>query len=144
MARQPGSRRLRRLRPGRRHVRTAAGAGPGGANEDSPGFLGGAFETIASCYADADVFVEAFRTGAGLGWAEHDHRLFSGVVRFFRPGYAAHLVGEWLPALDGVVEKLRSGASVADVGCGLGASAIIMAQAFDRSTFAGFDLHDVS
>jgi SAM-dependent methyltransferase len=114
------------------------------ADEDSPVFLGGAFETIASCYADADVFVEAFRTGAGVGWHEHDHRLYSGVVRFFRPGYAAHLVGEWLPALDGVVEKLRSGASVADVGCGLGASAIIMAQAFDRSTFAGFDLHDVS
>jgi SAM-dependent methyltransferase len=114
------------------------------ADEDSPVFLGGAFETIASCYADADVFVEAFRTGAGVGWHEHDHRLYSGVVRFFRPGYAAHLVGEWLPALDGVVEKLRSGASVADVGCGLGASTIIMAQAFERSTFAGFDIHDVS
>ena len=114
------------------------------ANEDSPVFLGGAFETIASCYADADVFVEAFRTGAGVDWAEHDERLFSGVVRFFRPGYAAHLVGEWLPELDGVVEKLRSGASVVDVGCGLGASTIIMAQAFERSTFVGFDIHDVS
>jgi SAM-dependent methyltransferase len=114
------------------------------ANEDSPVFLAGAFETIASCYADHDAFINAFRTGAGVGWADHDHRLFSGVVRLFRPGYAAHLVEEWLPALDGVVEKLRSGASVADVGCGLGASTIIMAQAFERSTFAGFDIHDLS
>src|SRR3954469_10129165 len=111
------------------------------ANEDSPVFLGGAFETIASCYADHDVFVDAFRTGAGVGWHEHDDRLFSGVLRFFRPSYAARLVEEWLPALDGVVDKLCSGASVADVGCGLGASTIIMARAFERSTFAGFDLH---
>ncbi|MDT4974893.1 MAG: hypothetical protein QOG98_651 [Pseudonocardiales bacterium] len=114
------------------------------ANEDSPVFLGGAFETIASCYADHDVFVDAFRTGAGVGWHEHDHRLFSGALRLFRPGYAAHLVNEWLPALDGVVEKLQSGASVADVGCGLGASTIIMAEAFERSSFVGFDFHDVS
>jgi SAM-dependent methyltransferase len=114
------------------------------ANEDSPVFLGGAFETIASCYADHDKFVDAFRTGAGVGWHEHDDRLFSGVVRFFRPGYAAHLVDKWLPALDGVAEKLRAGASVADVGCGLGASTVIMAQAFQRSTFAGFDIHEPS
>jgi SAM-dependent methyltransferase len=114
------------------------------ADEDSPVFLGGAFETIASCYTDHDVLAEAFRTGAGIGWHEHDERLFSGVVRLFRPGYAAHLVQEWLPALDGVVEKLRAGASVADVGCGLGASTVIMAQAFERSTFAGFDIHEPS
>ena len=114
------------------------------AEEDSPVFLGGAFESIASCYADHDLFVDAFRTGAGVGWQEHDERLFSGVLRLFRPGYAAHLVDEWLPALDGVVEKLRAGASVADVGCGLGASTIIMAQAFQRSTFAGFDIHEPS
>ncbi len=114
------------------------------ANEDSPVFLGGAFETIASCYTDHDAFVDAFRTGAGVGWHQHDDRLFSGVVRFFRPGYAAHLVEAWLPALDGVVDKLRAGASVADVGCGLGASTIIMAQAFERSTFAGFDIHEPS
>jgi SAM-dependent methyltransferase len=111
------------------------------ANEDSPVFLGGAFETIASCFADHDKFVDAFRTGSGVGWAEHDHRLFTGVLRLFRPGYAAYLVHEWLPALDGVVEKLRSGASVADVGCGLGASTVVMAQAFERSTFVGFDPH---
>jgi SAM-dependent methyltransferase len=114
------------------------------ADEDSPVFLAGAFEAIASCYADHDVLVEAFRTGAGVGWHEHDERLFSGVVRLFRPGYAAHLVQEWLPALDGVVEKLRAGASVADAGCGLGASTVIMAQAFERSTFAGFDIHEPS
>jgi 2-polyprenyl-3-methyl-5-hydroxy-6-metoxy-1,4-benzoquinol methylase len=114
------------------------------ANEDSPVFLGGAFETIASCYADHNMVVDAFLTGAGVSWREHDERLFSGVVRLFRPSYAAHLVEAWLPALDGVVEKLRAGASVADVGCGVGASTIIMAQAFQRSTFAGFDIHEPS
>jgi SAM-dependent methyltransferase len=114
------------------------------ANEDSPVFLAGAFETIASCYTDHDVFVDAFRTGAGVGWRDHDDRLFSGVVRLFRPGYAAHLVSDWLPALDGVVAKLRAGASVADIGCGLGASTVIMAAAFERSTFVGFDLHEPS
>ncbi|HEY3872202.1 MAG TPA: class I SAM-dependent methyltransferase [Actinocrinis sp.] len=110
------------------------------AHEDSPVFLAGAFEAIASCYADHEVFVSAFRSGAGVAWREHDERLFSGVVRLFRPGYGAYLVGEWLPAPDGVVEKLQAGASVADVGCGMGASTIIMAQAFGRSTFAGFDI----
>jgi SAM-dependent methyltransferase len=114
------------------------------ANEDSPVFLSGAFEAIASCYADHDRLVDAFRTGAGVGWHEHDARLFSGVLRLFRPGYAAHLVNEWLPALDGVADRLRDGASVADVGCGLGASTIIMAQAFGRSTFMGVDNHEGS
>jgi SAM-dependent methyltransferase len=114
------------------------------ANEDSPVFLGGAFEGIASCYADHDLLVHAFRTGAGVGWQEHDDRLFSGTLRLFRPGYAAHLVDEWLPALDGMVEKLRAGASVADIGCGLGASTIIMAKAFERSTFVGVDIHGPS
>jgi len=114
------------------------------ANEDSPVFLSGAFEAIASCYADHDRFVDAFRTGAGVGWHEHDGRLFSGVLRLFRPGYAANLVSEWLPALDGVADKLRAGASVADVGCGLGASTIIMAQAFGRSSFLGIDNHEAS
>jgi 2-polyprenyl-3-methyl-5-hydroxy-6-metoxy-1,4-benzoquinol methylase len=114
------------------------------ADEDSPVFLAGAFETIAACYADHDLVVDAFRTGAGIGWHAHDARLFSGVERLFRPGYAAHLVTEWLPALDGVVDKLRAGASVADVGCGHGASTIIMARAFERSTFAGSDIHEPS
>ncbi len=114
------------------------------ADEDSPVFLAGAFETIASCYADHDLVVDAFRTGAGIGWHTHDERLFSGVVRLFRPSYAAHLVHEWLPALDGVVDKLRAGAKVADIGCGYGVSTIIMAQAFEHSTFAGFDSHQPS
>lgn len=114
------------------------------ADEDSPVFLAGAFETIASCYADHDLVVDAFRTGAGIGWHTHDRRLFSGVERLFRPGYAANLVTGWLPALDGVVDKLRAGATVADVGCGHGASTIIMARAFEHSTFAGFDNHEPS
>ncbi len=114
------------------------------ANEDSPVFLSGAFEAIASCYADHDQLVDAFRTGAGVGWHQHDDRLFSGTLRLFRPGYAAHLVNEWLPALDGVADKLQAGASVADVGCGLGASTIIMAKAFARSTFLGIDNHEAS
>jgi SAM-dependent methyltransferase len=114
------------------------------ADENSPVFLAGAFETIASCYTDHDTFVDAFRTGAGVGWQAHDDRLFFGVLRLFRPGYAAQLVGEWLPALDGVVDKLRAGASVADIGCGLGASTIIMAEAFERSWFAGIDIHEPS
>lgn len=114
------------------------------ADEDSPVFLGGAFESVASCYTDHELFLDAFRTGAGVGWEEHDDRLFTGVVRFFRPGYAAHLVDEWLPALDGVVAKLHDGASVADVGCGQGASTAIMAGAFEKSTFIGFDYHEPS
>jgi SAM-dependent methyltransferase len=114
------------------------------ANEESPVFLAGAFETIASCYADHALVLDAFRTGAGIGWHAHDDRLFSGVVRLFRPGYAAHLVNDWLPALDGVTGKLRTGAKVADVGCGHGASTSILAQAFENSTFAGFDPHEPS
>jgi hypothetical protein len=90
------------------------------ADENSPVFLAGAFETIASCYSDHALFVDAFRTGAGVDWADHDHQMSSGVLRLFRPTYAAYLVSEWLPALDGVVDKLQAGASVADIGCGLG------------------------
>jgi SAM-dependent methyltransferase len=111
------------------------------ADENSPVFLSGAFEAVASTYADHGAFLEMFRSGQGVDWGEHDHRLFSGVERLFRPGYAAHLVNSWLPALDGVVDKLEAGASVADVGCGLGASTIILAEAFGRSRFAGFDTH---
>jgi SAM-dependent methyltransferase len=114
------------------------------ADERSPVFLAGAFETIASCYADHDVVADAFRSGAGIGWHAHDERLFTGVVRLFRPGYAAHLVQDWLPRLDGVVAKLQAGAKVADVGCGYGASTIIMAEAFEASRFHGFDPHQPS
>jgi SAM-dependent methyltransferase len=114
------------------------------ANEESPFFLGGAFETVASCYADHDAFMRAFTTGEGIAWGDHDERLFSGCLRLFRPGYEAQLVSTWLPALDGVVDKLTDGASVVDVGCGYGASTLIMARAFERSTFLGIDSHGPS
>jgi SAM-dependent methyltransferase len=114
------------------------------ADESSPVYLGGAFDVMASVWADEDKLLETFRTGHGLGWHEHDHRLFHGTERFFRPGYQAHLVPEWIPALEGVEDKLRSGATVADVGCGHGASTIIMAEAFPESRFVGFDYHDES
>jgi 2-polyprenyl-3-methyl-5-hydroxy-6-metoxy-1,4-benzoquinol methylase len=111
------------------------------ADEDSPFYILGVYDSIASLYADEDKITEAFRSGEGMGWHEHDHRLFRGTERFFRPGYRAHLVGEWIPALDGVQEKLERGAKVADVGCGHGASTVIMAQAFPNSEFFGFDYH---
>jgi SAM-dependent methyltransferase len=114
------------------------------ADEDSPFYILGVYDSIASLYADEDQILEAFRTGQGMGWHEHDHRLFRGTERFFRPGYRAHLVAEWIPALDGVQEKLERGAKVADMGCGHGASTIIMAAAFPNSEFFGFDYHDAS
>ncbi|PZS18774.1 MAG: SAM-dependent methyltransferase [Pseudonocardiales bacterium] len=114
------------------------------ANENSPVFLAGAFETIASCYTDHDTFIDAFRTGAGVSWGDHDDRLYSGALRLFRPGYAANLVSGWLPTLDGVSERLQAGASVVDIGCGLGASTIIMAEAFEHSSFVGYDSHEAS
>jgi len=95
-------------------------------------------------YADEDRILEAFRSGEGMGWHEHDHRLFRGTERFFRPGYRANIVTEWIPALDGVTEKLQRGAKVADVGCGHGASTVIMAEAFPNSEFFGFDYHAAS
>jgi SAM-dependent methyltransferase len=114
------------------------------ADEDSPFYILGVYDSVASLYADEDKILEAFRTGGGMGWHEHDHRLFRGTERFFRPGYRAHLVAEWIPALDGVQEKLERGAKVADVGCGHGASTVIMAEAFPNSEFFGFDYHDAS
>jgi SAM-dependent methyltransferase len=114
------------------------------ADEDSPFYILGLYDSIASLYADEDQIVEAFRSGKGMGWHEHDHRLFRGTERFFRPGYRGNLVPEWIPALDGVQDKLERGAKVADVGCGHGASTIIMAEAFPNSQFFGFDYHDAS
>jgi SAM-dependent methyltransferase len=114
------------------------------ADENSPVYILGAYDLIASLYADETRILEAFRTGEGMGWHEHDQRLFRGTERFFRPGYRAHLVPEWIPALDGVQEKLERGARVADIGCGHGASTIIMAEAFPNSEFFGFDYHDAS
>jgi SAM-dependent methyltransferase len=111
------------------------------ADERSEFYLLGAYDILASLFADEDRLVEAFRDGEGLHWNDHDHRLFAGTEAFFRTGYRRHLVADWLPALAGVVEKLEAGARVADVGCGHGASTIIMAEAFPASTFAGFDTH---
>ena len=104
----------------------------------------GAFQLAASTVKDEAKIDEAFRTGAGVGWHEHHRDLFEGTERFFRPGYIANLVDSWLPALDGVTAKLEAGARVADVGCGHGASTIILAQAYLNSIFVGFDYHEPS
>jgi hypothetical protein len=109
------------------------------ADDTSPAFMAGGFEVFASMFRDEPKISEAFRSGRGVGWHEHSPCLFRGTDRFFRTGYAAHLVQEWLPALAGVREKLERGAQVADVGCGHGASTILMARAFPNSSFTGFD-----
>ncbi len=111
------------------------------ADEDSPVFIPNAWAVPASMWADEDKAVEAFRTGNGIAWGDHDGRLFCGVAAFYRNGYKASLVPEWLPALDGVVDKLKAGALVADIGCGHGHSTVLMAQAFPKSQFRGFDTH---
>jgi len=111
------------------------------ADESSPVFMAGAFEVIASAWRDEPKIAEGYRTGRGLGWHERDPCLFCGTRRFFRPGYLHNLVQSWLPALDGVVAKLERGALVADVGCGHGASTLIMARAYPHSRFIGFDYH---
>jgi SAM-dependent methyltransferase len=114
------------------------------ADEDSPVFMLGGFQLASAVLADEPKLAEAFRSGDGVGWHEHDQRLFEGCRRFFRPGYRGNLVSSWIPALSGVDEKLRAGGSVADVGCGQGASTIIMAEAYPASTFIGFDYHEES
>jgi len=114
------------------------------ADQNSPVYLAGAFEVLSSLFHDEPKVTEAFRTGQGVGWHERHQCLFSGTERFFRTSYQAHLVQEWLPSLDGVVAKLEAGAKVADVGCGHGASTIIMAKAFPKSNFVGFDYHAAS
>jgi SAM-dependent methyltransferase len=114
------------------------------ADEDSPFYILGVYDLIASLYSDHERILEAFKSGEGMGWHEHDHRLFHGTERFFRPGYRGHLVAEWIPALEGVLQKLERGASVADIGCGHGASTLIMAEAFPNSEFYGFDYHAAS
>jgi SAM-dependent methyltransferase len=114
------------------------------ADETSPVFLPGFFQVVAACVKDEPKIADAFRSGKGVGWHEHDHGLFAGTERFFRPNYRAHLVSEWIPALGDTEAKLKAGAKVADVGCGLGTSTILMAQAYPKSTFVGFDYHDGS
>jgi methylase of polypeptide subunit release factors len=112
--------------------------------EDSPHFLPGGFQAISSVIQDEPKIREAFRSGAGVAWHEHHHDLFQGTERFFRPGYRANLVSSWIPALDGVEAKLKAGIQVADIGCGHGASTIIMAEAYPNSRFYGFDYHPES
>jgi 2-polyprenyl-3-methyl-5-hydroxy-6-metoxy-1,4-benzoquinol methylase len=113
-------------------------------DEYNPLFVPGGLQVAASTVKDADALGEAIRTGRGVGWHEHHHDLFEGTERFFRSSYIGNLIGSWIPALDGVEEKLRAGAKVADVGCGHGASTIIMAQEYPNSTFIGFDYHEPS
>ena len=114
------------------------------AQEGSPAFVPGAFQVATALTKDEEKIADAFVGRHGVGWHEHHHDLFSGTERFFRPGYAANLISSWIPALDGVQTKLESGGSVADVGCGHGASTILMAQAFPRVRFVGFDYHEAS
>jgi SAM-dependent methyltransferase len=111
------------------------------AQEGSPAFIPGAFQVATAAIKDEEKIERAFHSGDGVGWHEHHHDLFAGTERFFRPGYAANLVSSWIPALDGVQAKLQRGGRVADVGCGHGASTILMAQAFPNSEFIGFDYH---
>lgn len=114
------------------------------ADEDSPYFIPHAWNVPASMWFDENKALEAFRTGCGVSWGEHDRRLACGVAAFYRNGYRASLVPQWLPALDGVVAQLEAGVSVADVGCGHGHSTLLMAEAFPRSRFYGFDPHAAS
>jgi SAM-dependent methyltransferase len=114
------------------------------ADPGSPAFMVGSMTLAASTAKDEEKVREAFRTGAGLAWHEHHHDLFHGTERLFRPGYVANLVSQWIPALEGVAERLTDGATVADLGCGHGASTIVLAQAFPGSTIHGFDYHPAS
>jgi SAM-dependent methyltransferase len=111
------------------------------AEEGSPAFFAGAFDIVQSIYLDEPKIAEAFRSGKGVGWHDHSKCLFSGTERFFRPGYNANLTSSWIPALEGMEAKLKAGAKVADVGCGHGASTIVMAKAYPKSEFFGFDYH---
>jgi SAM-dependent methyltransferase len=114
------------------------------ADEDSPVFIPNAWNVPASMWFDEEKAIEAFRTGKGVAWGDHEGRLFCGVAAFYRNAYRGSLVAEWLPALDGVLEKLEAGITVADVGCGHGHSTVLMAEAFPKSRFHGFDVHAAS
>ncbi len=114
------------------------------ADEGGPAFMAGGFDIIGSMFKDEPKVADAFKSGRGLGWHEHSVCLFRGTERFFRPGYNANLVSAWIPALDGVEARLTAGITVADVGCGHGASTIVMAKAYPNSRFVGFDYHGPS
>ncbi|MGI9551091.1 MAG: class I SAM-dependent methyltransferase [Aurantibacter sp.] len=113
-------------------------------NENSPVLMTGAYYAISSMYHDQEIMEKAFKSGEGVSWGDHHSCLFCGTEKFFRPSYSTNLVSSWLPALDGVVEKLEKGGKVADVGCGHGASTMIMAKAFPNSEFIGYDFHEGS
>src|SRR3954470_14542482 len=113
-------------------------------DDQSPAYLPGFFQIALGSVIDSPRITESARSGEGVGWHEHNHDVFDGCERFFRPGYNANLIPSWLPALDGVIEKLEAGAKVADIGCGHGSSTILMAQAFPNSTFVGSDYHEGS
>jgi SAM-dependent methyltransferase len=114
------------------------------ANEGTPAFVVGGFGVVVGAAQATDRIAEAFKTGGGMAWGEHDPMLFAGTERFFRPGYLANLTSAWIPALGGIASKLKAGGRVADVGCGYGASTFIMAQAYPNSHFVGFDFHEGS
>lgn len=114
------------------------------ADEDSPVYIPNAWNVPASMWFDEDKALEAFRTGKGVAWGDHHGRLYCGVAAFYRNAYRGSLLTDWLPALDGVVEKLEAGIAVADIGCGYGHSTVLMAEAFPKSRFHGFDTHAAS
>jgi SAM-dependent methyltransferase len=114
------------------------------AHEDSPTYIMGSYQILRSIFKDEDKFVDIFKTGKGLRWGEHHHDLFEGTAKFFKPNYMGNLVQSWIPALDGVEEKLKKGAKVADIGCGYGIPSVIMAKEYPNSRFYGFDNHEPS
>jgi 2-polyprenyl-3-methyl-5-hydroxy-6-metoxy-1,4-benzoquinol methylase len=111
------------------------------ADPQSPTFLGGIFQIVASMWADVELAEAAFRGDGGIDWGDHDARLYDGVDRLFAPIYRNFLVSQWLPALDGIDDRLRAGGKVADVGCGFGSSTIVLAEAFPEATVVGYDFH---
>jgi SAM-dependent methyltransferase len=114
------------------------------ANEDSPTFMLGSYQILRSVFKDEDKFVDIFKSGKGLRWGDHHHDLFEGTAKFFKPNYMSNLIPSWIPSLDGIQEKLKQGAKVADIGCGYGVPTIIMAKEYPNSKFYGFDNHEVS
>jgi len=113
-------------------------------DDNSPAYIAGAYQVLASVFKDEEKIIQAFKTGKGLGWGDHHHYLFEGTERFFKPNYVANLATSWIPALEGVESRLKEGGKVADVGCGHGVSTILMARAFPKSKIVGFDYHKPS